>query len=74
LNNQDNNIKNQERLLEGDHLDIKEITSIKEMVSELEKLVIAHTLDEEKSLRKAAKVLGVSHTTVLNKAKKYDVK
>ena len=74
MSNQDNNINTNERLLEGDHLAIKEITSIKEMVSELEKMVIAHTLNEEKSLRKAAKVLGVSHTTVLNKAKKYDVK
>jgi len=74
LSDQDNNINKNERLLEGDHLAIKEITSIKEMVSELEKMVITHTLNKEKSLRKAAKVLGVSHTTVLNKAKKYDVK
>ncbi len=69
-----NSITKNERLLEGDYLDIKEITSIKEMVNELEKMVIEHTLGKEKSLRKAAKVLGVSHTTVLNKAKKYDVK
>jgi len=44
------------------------------MVGELEKLVISHTLNEEQSLRKAAEVLGVSHTTVLNKAKKYNLK
>jgi transcriptional regulator of aroF, aroG, tyrA and aromatic amino acid transport len=74
MNNQNDIINNNEKILEGDYLDIKEIASIKKMVSELEKMVITHTLDEEKSLRKAAKVLGVSHTTVLNKAKKYDVK
>lgn len=74
LSEKNNNISEGERLLTGDYLDIKEIASIKKMVGELEKMVIAHTLNEEKSLRKAAKVLGVSHTTVLNKAKKYDVK
>ena len=65
---------NEDSLLKGNYVDIKEISSIKKMVGELEKLVISHTLNEEQSLRKAAEVLGVSHTTVLNKAKKYDLK
>ncbi|SDH01541.1 sigma 54-interacting transcriptional regulator [Halanaerobium congolense] len=65
---------NKDSLLKGNYVDIKEISSIKKMVGELEKLVISHTLNEEQSLRKAAEVLGVSHTTVLNKAKKYNLK
>lgn len=71
---QNRNIQNREEIiLRGNYIDVKEITYINKMVSELEKMVISHTLDEEKSLRKAAEVLGVSHTTVLNKSKKYDL-
>lgn len=68
-----NDYQPQNNLLSGNYLEIKEIAPIKKMVNELEELVIDYTLTEEKSLRKAAKVLGVSHTTVLNKAKKYDL-
>lgn len=73
LKDEFNNYQAEDNLLSGDYLEVKEMAPIKKMVNELEKLVIDYTLQEEKSLRKAAKVLGVSHTTVLNKAKKYNL-
>lgn len=44
---------------------------LKDVVSICEKETIVKALNKYKSYRKAAKVLGVSHTTIINKAKKY---
>ncbi len=38
-----------------------------------EKCAIQKVMNEYKSLRKVGKVLGVSHTTVMNKIKKYGI-
>ncbi|WP_294180028.1 sigma 54-interacting transcriptional regulator [uncultured Clostridium sp.] len=48
--------------------------TLKEAVGNVEKEVLASTLKKYSSLRKAAKVLGVSHTTVMNKIKKYNIR
>jgi len=44
---------------------------LKEAVDEVESRVLARCLSECRSSRKAAKALGVSHTTVLKKAHRY---
>lgn len=47
---------------------------LKELIENCEKNAIINALRENKSIRKAAKVLGVSHTTIINKIKKYNIK
>lgn len=44
---------------------------LKDLIEQWESEVIAKTLQENKSYRKTAKILGVSHTTIMNKLKKY---
>ncbi|SJZ76297.1 sigma 54-interacting transcriptional regulator [Garciella nitratireducens] len=46
---------------------------LKEVVAEAEKKAIIKALREHKSIRKAAKALGVSHATVINKMKNYKI-
>ncbi len=46
---------------------------LKTIVGEYEKEIIRGALEKESSLRKAAKTLGVSHTTLQNKVKKYGI-
>ncbi|KPU44344.1 formate hydrogenlyase transcriptional activator [Oxobacter pfennigii] len=55
--------------------DIKPENSLKlsEIVEKSEKEAIIRALNETTSIRKAAKLLGVSHTTIVNKIKKYDI-
>lgn len=49
-------------------------TTLSEMVEATEKSVILKTLKKYKTIRKSAKILGVSHTTLVNKIKKYNIK
>ena len=46
---------------------------LKEIVEECEREAILKVLKTSKSYRKAAKVLDVSHTTIINKVKKYNL-
>ncbi len=46
---------------------------LKDLIEQWESQVIAKTLQESKSYRKTAKILGVSHTTIMNKLKKYNL-
>lgn len=46
---------------------------LKEIVELCERQAIIKTLEKTKSFRKAAKVLGVSHTTIINKVNKYKI-
>ncbi|WMJ80216.1 sigma 54-interacting transcriptional regulator [Clostridium sp. MB40-C1] len=46
---------------------------LKDVVEICEKEAIIKALEKYKSCRKAAKVLGVSHTTIINKTKKYNI-
>ncbi|MCF6097514.1 sigma 54-interacting transcriptional regulator [Thermovorax subterraneus] len=46
---------------------------LKEMVEETEKEALLRALSQGGSARKAAKILGVSHTTVIKKMKKYGI-
>lgn len=48
--------------------------SLKEVIEECEKKTIISALERNKSIRAAAKTLGVSHTTIINKVKKYKIK
>jgi transcriptional regulator of aroF, aroG, tyrA and aromatic amino acid transport len=48
-----------------------ESTSLPELVAELEKQYIAAALTQSKSKRQAARVLGLTHTALLNRIKKY---
>jgi transcriptional regulator of aroF, aroG, tyrA and aromatic amino acid transport len=48
--------------------------SLKEAVSRYEKGIINNTLEASKSIRDAAKKLKISHTALLNKLKKYEIK
>ncbi|GIM28948.1 hypothetical protein CPJCM30710_16140 [Clostridium polyendosporum] len=45
--------------------------TLKEITQQCEKEAIIRVLDKYKSYRKAAQILGVSHTTIMNKTKKY---
>jgi transcriptional regulator of aroF, aroG, tyrA and aromatic amino acid transport len=51
-----------------------DITPLKDVISDAETKAIQAALVHCKSVRKAAKELGVSHTTVLNKMKKLGIK
>ncbi|MPM82000.1 hypothetical protein SDC9_129058 [bioreactor metagenome] len=82
------NLCNKE-LLEADHLIIRlpenskiiNITAedeggikLKDIVEICEKEAIIKALKKNKTCRKAAKALGVSHTTIINKINKYNIK
>lgn len=47
---------------------------LKDMIAETEKKVISEALERYKSIRKAAQALGVSHATIINKMKQYNIK
>lgn len=51
----------------------KDIKKLKEAVREIEIAEINNALKSCKSIRKAAKSLGVSHTTLINKINKYNI-
>lgn len=53
---------------------VNEQLPLKELMEQCEKEIIRRTLSSNKSCRKTAKLLGVSHTTIINKVKKYDIK
>ncbi len=46
---------------------------LRSIIERVEKQVIKNTLKDSKSIRRAAKKLGVSHTTVINKINKYNL-
>ncbi|MBE3579708.1 MAG: sigma 54-interacting transcriptional regulator [Caldanaerobacter subterraneus] len=48
--------------------------NLKEAVEEAEKRAILDALSKSKSIREAAKLLGVTHATVLNKMRRYGIK
>ena len=48
--------------------------SLNAMVNDYEKIILEKALKKPLSLRKTAKMLDVSHTTLLNKIKKYQIK
>ncbi|MEA4827952.1 MAG: TyrR/PhhR family helix-turn-helix DNA-binding protein [Clostridium sp.] len=52
---------------------IKQSTSLKETLGEVEKEIIVEALKNNKSIRKAAKQLGVTHTLLVNRIKKYNI-
>lgn len=52
---------------------IDEDIKLNEAVEIFEREKIIHSLEKHKSIRKAAKALGVSHTTVINKINKYNI-
>ncbi|MBZ9688771.1 sigma 54-interacting transcriptional regulator [Clostridium estertheticum] len=54
-------------------LDVHSDLLLKEVVEICEKQAIINALSKNKSLRKTAKELGVSHTTIINKIKKYKI-
>ncbi|MBU3191985.1 sigma 54-interacting transcriptional regulator [Clostridium bowmanii] len=54
-------------------LDVHKSLRLKEVVEICEKQAIVTALSKNKSLRKTAKELGVSHTTIINKIKKYKI-
>ena len=53
---------------------IEKQLKLKEIVEQYEREVIFEVLKKSKSYRKTAKVLDVSHTTIMNKIKKYNLK
>ncbi|GAA0220321.1 sigma 54-interacting transcriptional regulator [Metaclostridioides mangenotii] len=48
--------------------------SLKEEMEDYEKEIINKVYNSEKSYRESAKILGISHTAVMNKVKKYNIK
>lgn len=51
----------------------KEQLSLKDELEQREKEIILRVLKNNRSYRKTAKILKVSHTTIMNKIKKYDI-
>ncbi|NOX33341.1 MAG: PAS domain S-box protein [Deltaproteobacteria bacterium] len=54
--------------------DLENNSSLKAMVGNYEKEIIESTLKKYPSIRKSAKALNISHTTILNKMKKYCIR
>lgn len=52
----------------------KEFFTLKEEIQKREKEIITSVYNSNKSYRETAKILGISHTAVMNKIKKYDIK
>lgn len=48
--------------------------SLKQQLENYEKSILKEAIDKGKSLRGAAELLGISHTAVMNKMKKYNIK
>lgn len=55
-------------------LQYKETASLKEQVKELEIKILKKSLQKNKSIRKAAKELGISHTALIKKIQKLNIK
>ena len=51
-----------------------EYKSLKEEMDKYEKEIIMKVYNSKKSYRESAKILGISHTAVMNKIKKYNIK
>ena len=58
-----------------DHLklDGEGMQPLKAVLADYEKSIILEALDKFHSIRQAAKALGISHTALLNKLKKYNL-
>ncbi|SHE61102.1 MULTISPECIES: sigma 54-interacting transcriptional regulator [Caloramator] len=68
----DNIYINTDKFIQNNIIDIsEEERTLEEIVSECEREVIKRALIKYKSYREVAKHLGVSHTTIMNKIKKY---
>lgn len=57
--------------LKSDEVSYAQELTLKEITEQCEKEAIVRVLEKYKSYRKAAQILGVSHTTIMNKTKKY---
>lgn len=57
----------------NNNLPFNKDNKLKDIINRVEKQVIKDVLKESKSIRKAAKKLGVSHTTIINKMNKYNL-
>ena len=55
------------------NLGVRKVLKLKEVVEICEKQAIVTALRKNKSMRKTAKELGVSHTTIINKVNKYKI-
>ena len=64
------NIKNMKSRL---HLSGDKGESLKSRVNDFERRIIIDTLKISDSIRKASRTLGMSHTALLNKIKKYNI-
>lgn len=64
-----NNVRDKEQM----RLWLGSVLPLKEAMQVLERELIGKALDEQRSTRKAAKVLGVTHTTVQRKMKQYNI-
>lgn len=71
----------QEEQLQAAHIQLPELVKVdkihndlKRTVKEIEKRALLEALKECRSIRKAAKLLGVSHATVINKMRRYNIK
>lgn len=56
-----------------EYISIEENKTLKEVVEEAEKKLIEKNIHQNRSLREIAKILEVSHTTIANKLKKYNL-
>lgn len=54
--------------------DVGDELKLSEAIEIFEKEKIQNSLEKNKTIRKTAKALGVSHTTIINKIKKYNMK
>jgi len=68
INHRERQLSNDTILGRYDHGDV-----LADIVGIVEKQVIAQALHKSGSIRKAAKSLGVSHTTIMNKIKRYQI-
>jgi transcriptional regulator of aroF, aroG, tyrA and aromatic amino acid transport len=64
---------NREYKLESSKLIIRNDLKLKDLVELCEKEAIVRVMEKSKSIRKSAKVLGISHTALINKIKKYNI-
>lgn len=64
---------NREYKSESNSLIISNDIKLKDLVALCEKEAIVRVMEKSKSIRKSAKVLGISHTALVNKIKKYGI-
>lgn len=60
-------------VIRGEKVQVREWAPLEELVAELERSVLERARSEYKSSREMGKALGVSHTTILNKCRKYGI-